>query len=63
VPQTTALRRIDDLAQANLIERVADPADRRRVYIRLKDDTVKKLDRYLQSFWSIASEAEPARRA
>jgi DNA-binding MarR family transcriptional regulator len=63
VPQTTALRRIDDLAQANLIERVADPADRRRVFIRLKDDTVKKLDRYLQSFWSIASEAEPARRA
>ncbi len=63
VPQTTALRRIDDLARANLVERVADPSDRRRVYIRLKEDTVKKLDRYLQSFWSIASEAEPARRA
>jgi len=63
VPQTTALRRIDDLARANLIERVADPADRRRVYIRLKEDTVKKLDRYLQSFWSIASEPETASRA
>ena len=62
VPQTTALRRIEDLAQAGLIERVADPVDRRRVYIKLKDDTVEKLERYIHSFWSLAAEGQTVRR-
>ncbi len=46
VPPTTALRWIRALQDARLIEREADPGDRRRVFIRLADQAATTLARY-----------------
>ena len=50
VPQTTALRRIDDLIAAGVVQRVEDPADRRRVFVDLSDEAAEKFERYLSNF-------------
>jgi len=47
VPPTTALRWISTLSEACLIEREADPLDRRRAFIRLSDDASKGMKGYL----------------
>lgn len=47
VPQTTALRRIEDLIDAGLINRQDDPADRRRVFVGLTDDCANRFGGYL----------------
>ena len=47
VPQTTALRRIEDLIGAKLIDRKDDPADRRRVFVCLTDDCAGRFAGYL----------------
>lgn len=47
VPPTTALRWIKTLTDARIFERVADPFDRRRVYIRLSDKTADATLRFL----------------
>lgn len=47
VPQTTGLRRIDDLIRAGLLVRREDPRDRRRVFVELADTAVERLNRYL----------------
>lgn len=50
VPQTTALRRIDDLIAAGVAQRVEDPADRRRVFVDLSDEAAEKFERYLSNY-------------
>ena len=47
VPQTTALRRIEDLIAAELVCREDDPADRRRVYVSLTEECAARFGRYL----------------
>jgi DNA-binding MarR family transcriptional regulator len=47
VPQTTGLRRIDDLIRAGLLVRREDPRDRRRVFVGLADTAVERLNRYM----------------
>lgn len=47
VPQTTALRRIEDLIGAGLVGRQDDPGDRRRVFVCLTDDCASRFGRYL----------------
>lgn len=46
VPATTALRWIGQMVDADLLVRVSDPHDRRRVYIALADSTADALARY-----------------
>jgi FixJ family two-component response regulator/DNA-binding MarR family transcriptional regulator len=47
VPQTTGLRRIDDLIRAGLLVRREDPKDRRRVFVDLADAAIERLNRYI----------------
>jgi CheY-like chemotaxis protein/DNA-binding MarR family transcriptional regulator len=47
VPQTTALRRIEDLAEAGLVARLDDPNDKRRVFVQLTPDCARRFTRYL----------------
>ena len=47
VPSTTALRRLDELIAASLVERVPDADDRRRIHVRLTDAAVQRIERYL----------------
>ena len=46
VPATTALRWIGQMVDAGLLERIADPNDRRRAYIALSDKTTDAMARY-----------------
>lgn len=46
VPATTALRWIGQMVESGLLERVADPQDRRRAYIVLTDKTADTMARY-----------------
>lgn len=45
-PTTTALRRIDDLQESGLIERIPDQADRRRITVRLTDLGRERMEEY-----------------
>lgn len=47
VPQTTALRRIEDLIAAGLVSREDDPTDRRRVFVCLTEECATRFGRYL----------------
>ena len=47
-PTTTALRRIDDLVEADLLERTPDPADRRRILVRLTPAGHERMHRFLE---------------
>lgn len=47
-PTTTALRRIDDLDAAGLIERKPDPDDRRRILVDLTEAGRTRMDTFLQ---------------
>ncbi|MGP9822340.1 response regulator [Salinarimonas sp. NSM] len=49
VSTTTALRRLDDMAAAALIERRRDPTDGRRILVRLTADGREKVARYLEA--------------
>lgn len=46
VPATTALRHIEMMTGRGWLERRADPADKRRSFIRLTDEARTRLDRY-----------------
>ncbi len=46
VPATTALRHIETMTARGWLERHADPADKRRSFIRLSDEARTRLDRY-----------------
>lgn len=48
IPQTTALRRIDDLCMARLIRRVPDTADGRRVFIELTEEAKERIRCYAE---------------
>ncbi|WP_334174515.1 response regulator [Pseudoxanthobacter sp.] len=48
VPTTTALRRLDDLQSAGLIDRVPDETDRRRIIVRLTEDGRGRMNSYLE---------------
>jgi CheY-like chemotaxis protein len=45
---TTALRRIDDLQEAGLLERVPDPADRRRILVTMTMKGREKMELFVQ---------------
>jgi len=47
VPATTALRWIDVLELKGHVTKMADPKDRRRVYVEISDNTATKLDALL----------------
>ena len=49
VPATTALRWVKALTDRGLFVRIADPHDRRRVFIDLSEDTVRALGAYLRA--------------
>lgn len=49
VPATTALRWIDQLSKAGLVQRLADPADRRRVLLELTEDGCRRMEVYLRA--------------
>jgi FixJ family two-component response regulator/DNA-binding MarR family transcriptional regulator len=49
IPQTTALRRIDDLISRGLVHRVPDPSDRRRAFVELSEDGHARISRFLDS--------------
>jgi DNA-binding MarR family transcriptional regulator len=46
-PPTTGLRYIDYLANAGLLYRQQDPFDKRRRYLRLKDQTAQRIEDWL----------------
>jgi CheY-like chemotaxis protein len=46
VPPTTALRWIKTMTDEGLFERIADPDDGRRIFIRLSDPALENLNRY-----------------
>lgn len=52
VPATTALRWIKTMTDARLFNRVADPHDGRRIFIRLADGTRSELDKYFDNLES-----------
>lgn len=47
-PTTTALRRIDDLQEAGLVERFPDASDRRRIIVRLTDTGRARMQSFIQ---------------
>jgi DNA-binding MarR family transcriptional regulator len=47
VPVTTSQRWIDHLAKLNLVTRVVDPADRRRIEVSLSQDGLQAIEGYL----------------
>lgn len=55
VPQSTALRRLQDLEQSGLVRRRRDRDDRRRIFVELTDDAMQRILRYL----SVISLAQP----
>ncbi|WP_374441030.1 response regulator [Stella sp.] len=55
VPQSTALRRLQDLEQSGLVRRRRDRDDRRRIFVELTEDAMQRILRYL----SVISLAQP----
>ena len=47
-PTTTALRRIEDLKEAGLLDRIPDPQDRRRVLVHLTEEGRKRMEACVQ---------------
>ena len=47
-PTTTALRRIDELRDAGLIERRPDPADRRRIIVELTESGRQRMETFVK---------------
>lgn len=48
VPTTTAMRRLEDLQTANLVERTPDANDRRRILVQLTEEGRRKMDAFLE---------------
>ena len=53
VPQTTALRWIDQLERMGKVRRSADPSDRRRTLVSLTDAQVSAMDRFFRSLGDV----------
>lgn len=49
IPQTTALRRIDDLVSRGLVHRIPDQNDRRRAFVELSEEGHARISRFLDS--------------
>lgn len=49
IPQTTAMRKIDELVERGLLTRQPDPGDRRRVLVRITPKCSEALDRYFDT--------------
>ncbi|MBS7538419.1 response regulator [Ancylobacter lacus] len=47
-PTTTALRRIDDLRDAGLLDRTPDPTDRRRIIVQLTDLGRQRMEAFVK---------------
>lgn len=47
-PTTTALRRIDDLKDAGLIDRIPDPRDKRRILVQLTQPGRDRMEAFVQ---------------
>lgn len=48
VPTTTALRRIDDLKDAGLVDRAPDPRDKRRILVNLTDQGRERMQAFVR---------------
>lgn len=51
VPLSTALRHVNQLVEAGLVKREADPGDRRRTLLELEPHALELMTRYLKSSW------------
>lgn len=51
VPLSTALRRVNQLVEAGLVKREADPGDKRRTLLELEPGALDLMTRYLASTW------------
>lgn len=51
VPLSTALRHVNQLVEAGLVKREADPGDRRRTLLELEPHALELMKRYLTSSW------------
>lgn len=49
VPPTTALRYVDQLVEAGMVERFCDPGDGRRTLLRLSNETLASLGSYFMA--------------
>jgi DNA-binding MarR family transcriptional regulator len=49
VPTTTALRRLDELVELKLVERLGDPTDKRRTIVRLTPDGLKRTQQCVET--------------
>jgi CheY-like chemotaxis protein/DNA-binding MarR family transcriptional regulator len=56
-PNTTAMRRIDDLVRSGLVERIADQGDRRRTHLKLSPTGLMRMRMFLVRFSEIATVA------
>jgi DNA-binding MarR family transcriptional regulator len=54
VPPTTALRRIQEMTEAGLLERVADPQDGRRIFVALSSHAVETMEHYMAAMRRIS---------
>lgn len=50
VPQTTALRRIEEMVACGLVMRTEDPHDGRRIFVELTPEAKDKFERYIGAF-------------
>ena len=50
VPQTTALRRIEEMVICGLVMRTEDPHDGRRIFVELTPEAKDKFERYIGAF-------------
>ncbi len=50
VPQTTALRRLDEMIKAKLVMKERDPADGRRIFVRLSSGAAEKMQVLLDQY-------------
>lgn len=51
VPLSTALRHVNQLVEAGLVKREADPSDKRRTLLELEPHALELMTRYLASSW------------
>lgn len=63
VPSTTALRWINILVDRGLVVRESDPRDKRRVYVRLSQTGLQKMEAYLESVGIVEPKSGQTRSA
>jgi len=55
VPLSTALRHVNNLVEAGLVQRWTDPNDKRRTLLKLEPHAVIAMQRYLETAWKLQS--------